>query len=195
MMTWRCHATSQQETEKWIGWDLRLWPYSVPRRKNSLPFLSHIAPISLLTDSSRPMRNGSTRCKLCDCIISSDSASLFRHQSGRRHRLNVASTGPQRSPPSQLTSNIQSAPPTNISPPVGVNICTYGSDPRVNVSGEDGLYFFVEGSGTSANPFFSFTNRNILIEKTNMSSCLSLQAVALTRPLGSWCELLWSLYS
>jgi hypothetical protein len=148
--------------------------------------------MGICTDSNCPMRHDRTRCELCNCSFS--AASLFQHQSGRQHLRNVASTGPQQYPP-QMTSNIQSASPANISPPIGVNTSSCYTDPRVNVSGEGGLYFFVEGSGTSANPFFTFTNRNILIEKTNLSSCLSLQSVALTPPLGSWCELLWSLYS
>jgi hypothetical protein len=143
-------------------------------------------------DSSCPMRHDITRCKLCHCSF--PSASLFEHQSGRQHLRNLESA-PQLSHPPQMTSNTQFAPPANISPPVGINTSTCDEDPRVNVSGEGGLYFFVEGSGTSANPLFSFTNRNILIEKTNMSSCLSLQTVALTPPRGSWCELLWSIYS
>lgn len=75
---------------------------------------------------------------------------------------------------------------------------TCDTDPRVNVTGEGGLYFFVEGSGTSGDPFFFNNNRNILIEKANLpSGHLSIQSVDLTPPpsLGSWCELLWSLYS
>jgi hypothetical protein len=149
--------------------------------------------MGICTDSSCRMRHDVTRCELCNCSF--PPGSLFQHQSGRQHLRNVASTGPQQSPPSQMTSNIQPAPPASISPPVEVNMSTCDTDPRVNVSGEGGLYFFVEGSGTSANPFFSFTNHNILIEKTDLSSGLSLQSVALTPPLGSWCELLWSLYS
>ncbi|KAF8500416.1 hypothetical protein F5888DRAFT_1682082 [Russula emetica] len=149
--------------------------------------------MGICTDSSCPMRHDRTRCELCNCSFS--HASLFQHQSGRQHLRNVTSTGPQQSSPSQMTSNIQSAPPANISPQVGVNTSTCDTDPRVNVSGESGLYFFVEGSGTSANPFFSFANRYILIEKTDLPSVLSLQSVALTPPLGSWCELPWSLYS
>ncbi len=145
----------------------------------------------ICTDRSCPMRHDITRCELCNCSF--PPASLSEHQSGRQHLQNVASSNskPQRSPPSKIASKIQAAQPANISPPVGVNISTCDTDPRVNVSGEDGFYFFVEGSGTSANPLFSFTNRNVLIEKTNLSSCLSLQSVVLT-PL-SWCELLRSL--
>ena len=131
------------------------------------------------------------RCELCNCSFS--SADLLRHQNGRRHLQNAASTGPQQSHSLQMSSNIRSAPPANISPPVGINISNCDTDPRVNVSGEGGLYFFVEGSGTSGNPFLSFTNHNIIIEKTNMRTGISLQSVALTPPLGSWCELLWSL--
>jgi len=147
----------------------------------------------ICTDSRCSKLHDVIRCEPCNCSF--PSGSLQQHESGRQHLRNVASTGPQQSHPSQMTSNIQSAPPTNISTPVGVNTSTCDTDPRVNVSGEGGLYFFVEGSGTSANPFFSITNHNILIEKTNLSSSLSLQSVALIPPLGSWCELLWSLYS
>jgi hypothetical protein len=139
-------------------------------------------------DSNCPMRHDVSRCEICDCTF--PPASDLEHQSGRQHLRNLASTGPRQSPPSQMTSNIWSAPPANtISPQAGANISTCDTDPRVNVSGEDGLDFFVEGSGTSANPSFSFTNRNIIIEKTNLSSCLILQSIALTPPRGSWCEL------
>jgi hypothetical protein len=147
----------------------------------------------IYTDSSYPMRKGpkQARCILCNCYF--EYADLSRHQNGRRHLRNVESTGFQQSHPSQMTSNIQSALPANISPPVGVNISTCYTDPRVKVSGEGGLYFFVEGSGTSGNPI---SNHNILIEKTNLpSGYLSLKSLALTPPLGSWFELLWSLYS
>jgi hypothetical protein len=145
----------------------------------------------ICTDSSCPMRHDITRCEVCDCSF--PHFSLSQHQSGKQHLRNVASTasGPQQSPFSKMTSNIWSAPPANISPPAGVNIPTCDTDPRINVSGEGGLYFFVEGSGTPGNPLFSVTNRNILIEKTNLSSSLSFQCVALTPPLGSWCELVW----
>jgi hypothetical protein len=142
------------------------------------------------------MRNGSARCQLCNCILS--SADLFRHQNGKRHRRNVESARLQQDHLSPWTSNLQSAPPANISPPVGINISTCDTDPRVNVTGEAGLYFFVEGSGTSENAFFSDNNHNILIEKTNLpSGRLSIQSLDLTPPssLDSWCELLWSLYS
>jgi len=144
--------------------------------------------LGFCSDSSCAMRHDITRCELCNCSF--PPASLSQHQNGKQHFRNVASTGHQESPPSQMTSVIQSSPPANISPPLEVNLPTCDTDPRVNVSDEGGLYFFVEGSGTSANPFFSITNHNILIEKTNLPSGLSLRSVALTPPLGSRCELL-----
>ena len=160
--------------------------------------------------SNYPMRNGTTRCELCKCYISiaelsqhqngkrhrrnvasAGPAELFQHQNGKRHRRNVASTGPQQSDPSQMTSIIQSAPPANIPP-----LSNCDMDPRVHVSGEGGLDFSAEGSGTSGNPVFFSTTRNILIKKTNLpSGDLFLQSLALEPAQGSWCELLWPLYS
>lgn len=141
------------------------------------------------------MRNGSTRCELCKCIIS--VAGLSDHQNGKRHLRNVAastvaaSTGLEESDPSQMTFIVQSAPPANISP-----LSTCDSDPRVHVSGERGLSFLAKGSGTSGHPVFFSTTGNILVEKTNLpSGDLFLQSLALTPPQGSWCELLWPLYS
>ena len=165
-----------------------------------------------------PMRSGTSRCMLCDCYLS--FAEVSNHENGKRHLQKVASspwiqpfqhapkrqktnkhsrktkTKTHRTHPSQMTSNVQSAPPANISPPVGVNMSTCDTDPRVHVSGEGGLYFFVEGSGTSGNPVFLFSTRNILIEKTNLpSGHLSLLSLVLTPPRGSWCDLLWPPHS
>ena len=121
------------------------------------------------------------RCEPCNCSF--PPPSLQEHRNGRQHLRNVLNR-PQPSPPSPT---IRSAPPANVLPPAG-GTSTCDTDPRVEVSGEDGLDFFVEGSGTSTNPSFSSTNHNISIEKTNMSSSLSLQSVTLRPFIGSWCE-------
>jgi hypothetical protein len=147
----------------------------------------------ICTESSCPMRHDISHCELCDCSF--PHGSLFEHQNGKQHLRNAATTGPQPSTPSQLTSIIRSAPPATLPLPVGLNIPACDTDPRVNVSSEGGLYFFVEGSGTPGIPLFSFSNRTILIEKTDLSSSLSIQSVALKPPLDSWCESGWSLFS
>ena len=129
------------------------------------------------------MRHDPIRCEPCNCSVR--PGSLQQHQNGRQHLRNVLKTArPSESPPA---TTIQSPPPADISPSA-VDTSTRGTDPRVKVSGEDGLDFFVEGSGTSANPSFAPTSHNISIERTNMSSCLSLQSITLRPSLGSWCE-------
>ena len=123
------------------------------------------------------------RCEPCNCSFHPNL--LQQHQNGRQHLRNVLKTAqPSESPPA---TTIQSPPPAGISPSA-VDTSTCDTDPRVRVSGEDGLDFFVEGSGTSANPSFSSINHNISIEKTNMTSSLSFQSMTLRPSLGSWCE-------
>jgi hypothetical protein len=140
----------------------------------------------ICTDSRCSKLHDVIRCDPCDCSF--PSGSLQQHESGRQHLQNVAPSGSRPSAPSQTASTIQPALPANISPPAVGNTSRRDRDPRVNVSGEDCLDFFVEGSGASTNPFFPPTTHRIWIEKTNMSSSLSLQAVTLTPFLGSWCE-------
>lgn len=136
------------------------------------------------TDSTCSMRHDVIRCEPCN--LSVRSGSLQQHESGRQHLRNVASSGSQPSAPSQTASTIQPALSANISPPAGGSTSTRDhTDPRVNVSGEGGLDFFVEGSGASTNPFFPPTTHKVRID---MSSSLSLQAVTLTPYYGSWCE-------
>jgi hypothetical protein len=140
----------------------------------------------ICTDSTCSKLHDVIRCEPCNCSF--PSGSLQQHESGRQHLQNVASRRSRPSAPSQTAPTIQPAMPANISPPAGGGTSTRGTDPRVSVSGEGGLDFSVEGSGASTNPFFPPTTHKIRIEKTNMSSSLSLQAVALTPYLGSWCE-------
>jgi hypothetical protein len=140
----------------------------------------------ICTDSTCSLRHDVLRCELCNCSFR--PGTLQRHESGRQHLQNVASSRSRPSARLQTASTIQPARPANISPPAGGNTSTRGMDPRVNVSCEDGVDIFVEGSGASTNPFFPCTTHKIRIEKTNMSSCLSLQAVTLTSSLSSWCE-------
>jgi hypothetical protein len=128
------------------------------------------------------MPHDQIRCEPCNCSFHPNI--LQQHQKGRQHLRNVLKTAkPSESPPA---TTIQSSPPADISPSV-VDTSTRDTDPRVRVSGEDGLDFFVEGSGTSANPSFSSTN-HITIEKTNITSGLSLQSITLRPSLGSGCE-------
>lgn len=136
--------------------------------------------------TNRKCRNHSDeiRCETCNCSFS--RSSLKQHESGKRHLGNVASSGSRPLAPLQTASVIQPALPANISSPAGGNTSIQDADPLINVSGEED--FFVEGSGTSINPFFPPTIHKFRIEKTNMSSSLSLQAVTVTPLLNSWCE-------
>ena len=131
------------------------------------------------------MPHGQIRCEPCNCSFHPNS--LQQHQNGRQHLRNVLKRAQPPESPSPPATTIQSPPPADISPSAAYT-STRDTDPRVKVSGENGLNFFVEGSGTSTNPSFSSTNHNISIERTNMSSCLSLQSITLRPSLGSWCE-------
>jgi hypothetical protein len=139
----------------------------------------------ICTDNGCSLRHDLIRCEPCNCAFL--PASLERHQRGRRHLQRVTSNRAQPYTPLETASTIQSAPSADISPPAGGNASTRDTDPRVNVSGEGGLDFSVEGSGTSENLLFPSTNHSISIERTNVSSCLSLQSVTLRPFLGSWC--------
>jgi hypothetical protein len=142
----------------------------------------------ICTDSRCSKLHDVIRCEPCNCSF--PSGSLQQHESGRQHLQNVASSRSRTSALLRTAPTIQPTRPANILPPAGGNTsqAARGTDPRVNVSGEDGVDFSVEGSGTSTNPFFPSTTHRIRIEKTNMSSCLSLQPVTLTPSLSSWCE-------
>jgi hypothetical protein len=137
-------------------------------------------------DSGCSMRHDLIRCEPCNCAL--PPTSLQQHRSGRQHLRNITSNRAQPSPPSQAASTIQSSPPANAPPPLEGITSTCDTDPRVNVSGKDGLDFTVEGSRTLEGPLFSSTNHSISIEKTDMSSSLSLQSITLRPFLGSWCE-------
>lgn len=141
---------------------------------------------SICTDLRCTKLHDVIRCEPCNCSF--PSGSLQQHQSGKQHLGNIASSGSRPSAPSQTAPTIQPAPPANIPSPAGGNTSTRNTDSRVNVSGGDGLEFSVEGSGASTDPFFPPTTHKIRIEKTNMSSCLSIQGVTLTPSFGSWCE-------
>ena len=71
------------------------------------------------TDSTCSKRHDVLRCDACDCFFS--TFSLQAHESGRRHRQNVASKGlakpgtPRLAPLSQSTSSRHSVPPENTS--------------------------------------------------------------------------------
>jgi hypothetical protein len=65
------------------------------------------------------------------------------------------------------------------------------ADPRVTVSHEDGLDFFVEGTGSATHPAFSSINHTLSIEKIGIGvkSALSVESVTLSPPSGSWYEI------
>ncbi|KAI9452272.1 hypothetical protein F5148DRAFT_514946 [Russula earlei] len=140
----------------------------------------------ICTDNACSRRHDVLRCDPCKCSF--PPSSFRQHQSGKQHRLNVAlngspnpGTSPQ-SPPCQSTpSNPQSATPSNLPPSEG-NTSTLDMDPRVTVSGQDGLDFIVEGSGTGEHPSFSSTSQTIVIEKTDVSSSVSVLSLALSPP-------------
>lgn len=138
------------------------------------------------TDRTCSMRHDVIHCELCN--RSFPSGSLRQHESGRQHLQNVASSRSRAPATSRTAPTVQPVPPANISPPAGGNTSTVVTDPRVKVSSEDGLDFFVEGSGAPTNPFFPPATRKIRIERTNKSSCPVLRGVTLTPSLGSWCE-------
>jgi len=160
----------------------RLQAYSTVLIALSLQHHRFALPFSMVKSRSKP--HHAIRCEPCNCSLT--PGSLQQHESGRQHLQNVASSGSRPSAPSQTASTIRPAL-SNISPPAGSNTSTPDTDPRVHVSGEDGLDFFVEGSGAPTNPYFPATTHRIWIEKTNTSSSLSLRAVTLT-PFGSWCD-------
>lgn len=159
-------------------------PFAMVRPSSRPSYCSTALRGGTCTDNKCSKLHDLIRCEPCNCSF--PPPSLQEHQNGRQHLRNALN----RPQPSPLTPAIQSALPANILPPTGgtSTVSTCDTDPRVEVSSEDGLDFFAEGSGTSTNPSFSSTNHNILIEKTNMSSCLSLQSVTLRPFLGSWCE-------
>jgi hypothetical protein len=158
-------------------------PFTMVR---SSPYCATVQNGGICTDSRCSVSHDVIRCEPCNCSF--PTPLLKQHQSGRQHLQNVASNRAQPAPPSQTASTIQTTPLADISPPAGGNASTGDKDPRVDVSGEGGLEFSVEGSGTLADPLFPSTNHNISIEKTNASSCLFLQSVTPRSSLGSWCE-------
>ena len=138
---------------------------------------------SVCTDSTSSMLDDVIRCKPCNYSFPLDS--LQQHESGRQPLCNIKSSGSRLSAPSRTTSYIQHALPANISPPAGVTLAyPPGTQIDGSMSGEDGHDFFVEGSRASENPFFPHGTHNNWIEKTDMSSSLSIIAVTLTPSLG-----------
>jgi hypothetical protein len=137
------------------------------------------------------------RCEACDCSFS--PSSFQQHQRGKQHLRNVASNGhPSPGASQQLStssyhsgrSNPQFVPSQATSPPsVGVPPIRT-TDPRVTVSHQDGLDFVVEGTRSATPPVFSSINHTVSIEKTGVTSSLSVESVTISPSSGSWYECL-----
>lgn len=135
------------------------------------------------------------RCDACDCFF--PVGSLRQHQSGKQHLQNVAPNGhpvpraprqPSPSPSHSAWSNLQSPPPQATSPPSVGHPPVRAANPRVTVSHEGGLDFFVEGTGSATHPAFSSINHTLLIDIPGVRSALSVESVTLSPPSGSWYE-------
>jgi len=136
------------------------------------------------------------RCEACDCSF--PVSSFQQHQSGKQHLQNVAPNGnpvpgaprePSPSPSHSAWSNLRSTPPQATSPPSVGHPPVRAADPRVAVSHENGLDFFVEGTGPATHPTFSSINHTLSIEITSVRSALSVESVTLSPPSGSWYEI------
>ena len=155
------------------------------------------------TDSRCPYRHDILRCEPCGRSL--PAPSLQHHQKGKEHLRNVASNRPTKpgTPPSQRRppqgaqpSNRQFTPRENTPPPPSeVKTLIADVDPRVTVSGGGVLDFVAEGTGTEGNASFPDIRHTVLIEKTKLSSSLSVQSIALVPSPSPWCEWLSSLYS
>ena len=157
-------------------------------------------------------RHDIIRCELCQ---RSFPASLInQHENGKLHLGNVylnspllptdsrvpadpdgwdtAPIGPRVLPqtpaPQSASSRTQSSPPQLMSTPSPRNSFATVTAPRVIVSGENGLDFVVEGTGTTTCPCFPIVSDNISIEKTTVVSSLSVVSMTLASSPSQWCE-------
>ena len=147
------------------------------------------------TDDRCQYRHDIIRCEPCG--RSFPASLLNQHESGKLHFWTVHySSGPsdnsgtpaQHSPSGSSPSSPQTAPSqTILSPSSGDSTATV-PDPRVIVSAEGGLNFFVEGMGTVGSPFFPVMSRDISIEKTTVVSSLSVESMTLKSSPAQWCE-------
>ncbi len=150
-------------------------------------------------DNACPDRHDISRCEPCGCSF--PAGILGQHRSGRRHLRNVAANAtpnpvtPHEPPPT--SSNLPSSQPPSLpsasSPAFSVPEPTpVTSDPRVTVSHEGGLDLTAEGTETTGQLSFPLVEQTILIEKTEVSSSLSMPVVRLIHPTdtpASWCGL------
>jgi len=95
---------------------------------------------------------------------------------------------PSSFPPLSASLSPQSSPPQLTSPLSPRNSFAAVADPRVIVSGENGLNFVVKGTGTVTGPCFPLARDNILIEKTTVVSSLSIESMTLESSPSQWCE-------
>jgi len=144
-------------------------------------------------NSRCPYNHDVFHCKPCG--RSFPVALLVHHHSGQLHIRNVAANGSPvpstpRSPPLSQSpfSDLLSAPSTNTYRPSGRDTPAPNVDPRVTVSGEGGLDFAVDGTGSADNPSFPSINHTIVIEKTDVKSSLTVQSMKLTPSPNPWCE-------
>ena len=153
------------------------------------------------TDSRCPYRHDILRCEPCGRSV--PASSFQQHQKGKEHLRNVASNRPtkpgtppsQRPPPGAQPSNRQLTPRENTPPPSEVKTLITDADPRVTLSGGGVLDFVAEGTGTEGDSSFPDIRHTVLIEKTKLSSSLSVQSIALVPSPSPWCEWLSSVYS
>ncbi len=147
------------------------------------------------TDDRCQYRHDIIRCEPCG--RSFPASLLNQHQSGKLHFWTVHySSGPstnsgtpaQHSPSGSSPSSPQTAPSQTILSPSSGDSSTTVPDPRVIVSAEEGLNFFVEGKGTVGSPSFPVMSRNISIEKTTVVSSLSVESMTLKSSPAQWCE-------
>ena len=157
-------------------------------------------------------RHDIIRCELCQ---RSFPASLInQHENGKLHLGNVylnslllptdsrvpadadgwdtAPVGPLVSPqtpaPQPASLRTQSSTPQLTSTGSPRSSFATVTAPRITVSGENGLDFVVEGTGTTTCPCFPVVRDNISIEKTTVVSSLSVESMTLESSPSQWCE-------
>jgi hypothetical protein len=144
-------------------------------------------------NSRCPYNHDVFHCELCE--RSFPASLLVQHQSAQLHLRNVAANGSPvpstpRSPPLSQSpfSDLLSAPLANSYRPSGRTTPAPEVDPRVTVSDEGGLNFVVDGTGTADNPSFPSISHTIVVEKTDVTSSLTVQSMKLIPSPNPWCE-------
>jgi hypothetical protein len=128
-------------------------------------------------------------CELCNCSFHPNL--LNQHQSGKKHRGNVASNRLpnvytlQKPPlPWPGSPNTQLTPLPNTLPLSGGNAPTPAADPRVTVSDEGGLDFLVVGTGDP----IDLSSHTVIITKTKVKSKIFVKSLDLVPLPNSQCE-------